>query len=115
MLLESALEVPGLDVTPIATVKVSVPALDAFVIVTGTAMRTYWPVTAIADAEAVPSVTVAVAALAGATEVNTPSPNADTATSAMRLIVVFVDIDFLSVVELMTFTSSAWVDITPPA
>jgi len=44
-----------------------------------------------------------------------PTPNADTATSAMRLIVVFVDIDFLSVVDLMTFTRSAWADLNPPA
>jgi hypothetical protein len=36
------------------------------------------------------------AALAGATEVKTPKPKAATATSAMRLKVVFVDIFFLS-------------------
>jgi len=38
-----------------------------------------------------------VAALAGATEVKTPKPIAATATSAMRLKVVFVDICFLSI------------------
>jgi hypothetical protein len=37
------------------------------------------------------------AALAGATEVKTPVPKAATATSAMRLKVVFVDICFLSI------------------
>jgi hypothetical protein len=37
-----------------------------------------------------------VAAVAGATDVRTPKPNAATATSAMRLKVVFVDICFLS-------------------
>ena len=43
----------------------------------------------------------------GATE-RTPRPNAATATSAMRLNVVFVDICFLSIVELRTIRSSAW-------
>jgi len=44
-----------------------------------------------------PSVTVlfAIAALAGTTD-SIPTPNADTATSAIRLIDVFVDICFLS-------------------
>jgi hypothetical protein len=36
-------------------------------------------------------------AVAGATEETTPRPKAATATSAMRLIVVFVDICFLSI------------------
>jgi hypothetical protein len=36
-------------------------------------------------------------AFAGATEVNTPKPREATATSAMRLKVVFVDICFLSI------------------
>jgi hypothetical protein len=36
-------------------------------------------------------------ALAGDTDVNTPKPKAATATSAMRLKVVFVDICFLSI------------------
>ena len=36
-------------------------------------------------------------AVAGATDEITPRPNAATATSAMRLIVVFVDICFLSI------------------
>jgi len=47
------------------------------------------------------------AADAGATDVRTPSPNAATATSAMRLKVVFVDICFLSIVDLENFPSSA--------
>ena len=59
---------------------------------------------------AVPLVTVtarfATAACDGATE-RTPRPKAATATSAMRLNVVFVDICFLSVVELRTFRISA--------
>jgi len=40
---------------------------------------------------------VVPAAVAGATEVRTPKPKAATATSAMRLKVVFVDICFLSI------------------
>jgi len=36
-----------------------------------------------------------------------PKPNAETATSAMRLSVVFVDIDFLSLVVKKTFSSTA--------
>ena len=56
-----------------------------------------------------------IAAFAGVTVANKPNPNADTVTSATRLMIVFVDIDFLSVVDLMTFTRSAWVEIFPPA
>jgi hypothetical protein len=37
-----------------------------------------------------------------------PRPNAETATSAMRLRVVFVDICFLSIVDPRTFPGSAW-------
>jgi hypothetical protein len=40
------------------------------------------------------------AADAGATDVRTPNPSAATATSAMRLKVVFVDIFFLSISRL---------------
>jgi hypothetical protein len=43
----------------------------------------------------------------GAT-VRTPRPKAATATSAMRLNVVFVDICFLSIVDLRNFRRSAW-------
>jgi hypothetical protein len=50
---------------------------------------------------------IAAAALAGATETR-PKPNADTATSAMRLRSVFVDICFLSLVDPRTIRSSAW-------
>jgi hypothetical protein len=42
-------------------------------------------------------------ALAGATELNTPKPKAATATSAMRLKVVFVDICFLSISQSQEF------------
>jgi len=46
-------------------------------------------------------------AFEGATD-NIPKPNAETATSAMRLRVVFVDICFLSIVDPRTFPGSAW-------
>ena len=49
-----------------------------------------------------------LAAFAGTTD-NRPKPNADTATSAMRLIDVFVDICFLSFrVEPRRFPDPAW-------
>jgi hypothetical protein len=44
-----------------------------------------------------------VVAVAGATEVNTPIPKAATATSAVRLKVVFVDICFLSISRVREF------------
>jgi hypothetical protein len=47
------------------------------------------------------------AADAGTTDIR-PKPNADTATSAMRLRSVFVDICFLSLVDPRTIRSSAW-------
>jgi hypothetical protein len=52
------------------------------------------------------SVSLTTAAEEGATE-RTPRPNAATATSAIRLKVVFVDICFLSVVDIETFPISA--------
>jgi len=74
-------------------------------------------VTADAESEAAPTVCVAVVAeivneselivaLDGVME-RTPSPNAATATSAIRLKVVFVDILFLSVVVMKTFSMAA--------
>jgi hypothetical protein len=48
------------------------------------------------------------AALAGETAENSPKPKAETATSAMRLRVVFVDICFLSLVDPGAFPRSAW-------
>jgi len=59
------------------------------------------------DAESVKVSSVElIAADEGATE-RTPRPNAATATSAMRLKVVFVDILFLSVVVMKTFSMAA--------
>jgi hypothetical protein len=48
------------------------------------------------------------AEIAGTTD-NIPKPNADTATSAIRLIDVFVDIIFLSKVIRAYFARTAWV------
>jgi hypothetical protein len=48
-----------------------------------------------------------VAAFEGTTDIK-PKPKAETATSAMRLRVVFVDICFLSLVEPEDFSRSAW-------
>jgi hypothetical protein len=50
---------------------------------------------------------VAATAFAGTTAEVNPIPNAETATSAMRLSVVFVDIDFLSLVVKKTFSFTA--------
>ena len=63
----------------------------------------------VTEAEPAAVVTVGAPAVAcdGATE-RTPRPNAATATSAMRLNVVFVDICFLSIVDLRNFRRSAW-------
>jgi len=47
------------------------------------------------------------AAFTGDTDDIKPRPNAETATSAMRLKVVFVDIDFLSLVVNKTFLFTA--------
>jgi hypothetical protein len=52
------------------------------------------------------SVSPVIAAVAGAKD-RTPNPNAATTTSAMRLKVVFVDILFLSVVVMKTFSMAA--------
>jgi hypothetical protein len=50
---------------------------------------------------------IVTAALAGATDVRTPSPSDATATSATRLKFVFVDMFFLSLVEIGNFPISA--------
>jgi hypothetical protein len=81
-------------VFPVATVQTTVPVYvtpvrpEGFVVVK------------------VPAVTLAAAtgaATAGATVVNTPKPIEATATSAMRLKVVFVDICFLSISQNQEF------------
>ena len=65
----------------------------------------------------VPTVNVAdvvvCAALAGATDVSTPIDSAATATSEIRLKVVFVDMFFLSLVDPRNFRRSAWAEMNP--
>ena len=67
-----------------------------------------------AIAEVFVSVTVfkVVAAVDGTTE-RTPKPNAATATSEIRLKVVFVDMFFLSLVDPRNFRRSAWAEMNP--
>jgi len=67
-----------------------------------------------AIAEVFVSVTVfkVVAAVDGTTE-RTPKPNAATATSEIRLKVVFVDMFFLSLVDPRNFRRSAWAEMSP--
>jgi hypothetical protein len=59
--------------------------------------------TRVADGVPIVKVPAPAFALAGATEVNTPKPREATATSAMRLKVVFVDICFLSISRVREF------------
>jgi hypothetical protein len=56
--------------------------------------------------------TDAIVALDGTTE-RTPKPNAATATSEIRLKVVFVDMFFLSLVDPRNFRGSAWAEMSP--
>jgi hypothetical protein len=54
-----------------------------------------------------------IAALAGAIDEITPIDNAATATSEIRIKVVFVDMFFLSLFELRTIRTSAWAEMSP--
>jgi len=86
----------GADVTRTVAVNVSTAVAYGAVMLTGILI-----VEPTAADGIVPTVTavgvIAPFALAGATDVTTPRPKAATATSAMRLKVVFVDICFLSI------------------
>jgi len=73
--------------------------------VTSTPARAF--VTLVADMLVAAEIPRAFAEGTATTDIR-PNPNAETATSAMRLSVVFVDIDFLSLVDLRTFLWSAW-------
>jgi hypothetical protein len=59
------------------------------------------------------SSTSELSAEAGVIDVITPIDNAATATSEIRLKVVFVDMFFLSLVELRTIRTSAWAEMSP--
>jgi len=65
-----------------------------------------WPATGIASVAPYVMSVYALATGVDATE-RTPAVNADTATTAMRCFIVFVDICFLSLVELGAFPISA--------
>jgi hypothetical protein len=67
---------------------------------------------AVAEVFVIVTVFNVVAAFDGTTEI-TPKPNAATATSEIRLKVVFVDMFFLSLVELRTIRTSAWAEMSP--
>jgi hypothetical protein len=81
----------------------SVAALAAVVVRVIVVAPEETPVRAGADVPAEIADTSESAAEAGATEVKTPRPKAATATSAMRLKVVFVDICFLSISRTLEF------------
>jgi hypothetical protein len=81
------------------------PLTEIFAAVVVSRAAAALPPTSDPDPAVVVTVIVGVAE-EGATE-RTPRPNAATATSAMRLNVVFVDICFLSIVDLRNFRKSA--------
>jgi hypothetical protein len=95
-----------------ATFKVIVAPLVQVVAAASTKVTEKVPLATVplAEADIVPvvdeAVNVVATACAGTID-NRPKPNADTATSAMRLRSVFVDIFFLSLVELRNFPISA--------
>jgi hypothetical protein len=88
--------------TPTDSVAARVVKLRVSVVVAVSPIATVW-VAALKVRVSLPTET---AAFDGATE-KTPRPNTATATSAMRLKVVFVDILFLSVVVMKTFSMAA--------
>jgi len=94
---EIAFEFVGAEVTRATTVTVSVPRVTPAGSVKVTGTYDIVPGTKPAGVAIEIAVGVASIAKAGATEVTTPNPNEATATSAMRLKVVFVDICFLSI------------------
>jgi hypothetical protein len=94
----------GADVTVARTVVVSVASVVVAIGIVIVVFDTI-PIRAAlgVPAEIEAGVTPRFAADAGATEVRTPKPREATATSAMRLKVVFVDICFLSISRVREF------------
>jgi hypothetical protein len=90
----AAVEPAGFDTTVKVTVAVSLAAIAVCVIVTGTTVAT--PTRLGPNVPTVTAEVVTAAAFEGTAE-TIPKPKAATATSAMRLKVVFVDICFLSI------------------
>ena len=95
-----SVDVAGAEVTFAATTKlVSAAKCVAVMVVSDVA-----PIRA---GDEVPAETAVTAACEGTTDIK-PKPKAETATSATRLRVVFVDICFLSIVDPRAFPGSAW-------
>jgi hypothetical protein len=94
---------------PYSTVSAAavVPAVVALKVVVAAA-----PTATEAVASVTATVTPVMAALAGVTDTR-PVTNPATATSEIRLKVVFVDMFFLSLVELRTIRTSAWAEMSP--
>ncbi len=91
----------GAEVNVTVTVSVdTIAAVETHEIIAYGASSSVAPVN---DTETGVTVPVTAAAEAGVTEDRTPKPNADTATSAMRLRSVFVDICFLSISQNQEF------------
>jgi len=106
--IEPNLDVDGADMIFAAKVIVSDPPFaDRFTVI---GIVTFWPTRAAGTVPTVTDETVEAALAAGAATIidRNPAPNAETATSAMRLRVVFVDICFLSIVDSRAFPESAW-------
>jgi hypothetical protein len=85
----------GIETIATVAVTVSPVPVDRYVCVTVSFASA--PGSAVAVVADEVNVSACGTAVAGATDVRTPKPNAATATSAMRLKVVFVDICFLSI------------------
>jgi hypothetical protein len=105
----AAVDVAGLVETAIETVAVSLAIpVPTPVMFNGTEIVEASPVTA-GVADALPTVYVRVEAACAETAENPPRVSATAATAAMRLMLVFVDIIFLSEkVDLKNFFISAW-------
>jgi len=101
------LEAAGAEVTFATTVRES-PSVEPAgrLNVTGTEHNA--PTRQVGTVPIVMEVAALEVAEAGATKLTSPNPTAETATSAMRLRVVFVDICFLSIVDFEAFSRSAW-------
>jgi hypothetical protein len=96
----AAVEASGFDTTVKVTVAVSLALIAVCVIVTGTTVAT--PTRLGPNVPTVTAEVVTAAAFEGTAE-TIPNPKAATATSAMRLKVVFVDICFLSISRVREF------------
>jgi hypothetical protein len=101
----------GITVKPLAAVKIAFEPTKIGVV---TAVDAPAATGVVEDsAKTVKFSTALFTALAGATDVITPIDIAATATSEIRLKVVFVDMFFLSLVELRTIRTSAWAEMSP--